>query len=101
MPRRILPVAALLIVAVLVAAAAHSSPPGTQGSNRNEFGVDPAAGIENIDHMIFVVQENRSYDHYFGTFPRGDGLPIDRHGRFTSCIPDPKSRWCRETRLLG
>ena len=95
MPRRSLPVAALLTVTVLVAASAHSSPPGTQSSHRNELGVDPGAGIANIDHMIFVVQENRSFDHYFGTFPRGDGLPVDRHGRFTTCIPDPKSRRCR------
>ena len=95
MPRRILLVAALLTVAVLVAASARSSPPGTQGSDRNEFGVDPAAGIENIDHMIFVVQENRSYDHYFGTFPRGNGLPVGAHGRFTTCIPDPEAGRCR------
>ena len=80
---------------MLTTAAAGSSSAGSHGADRNEFEVDPGAGIANIDHMIFVVQENRSYDHYFGTFPRGDGLPVDRHGRFTTCVPDPKSRWCR------
>ena len=31
--------------------------------------VDPDAGIMNLDHLIFIVQENRSFDHYFGTYP--------------------------------
>ena len=35
--------------------------------------VDPAIGFDNIDHLIFVVQENRSFDHYFGTFPGANG----------------------------
>lgn len=58
-------------------------------------GIDPAAGIDNIDHLIFVVQENRSFDHYFGTFPGADGLPRNARGRFTSCIPDPANGGCR------
>ena len=28
-----------------------------------------------IKHLIFVLQENRSFDSYFGTFPGADGLP--------------------------
>ncbi len=26
-----------------------------------------------IEHVVFIVKENRSYDHYFGRYPRGDG----------------------------
>ncbi len=26
----------------------------------------PAAGLNNINHIIFLAQENRSFDHYFG-----------------------------------
>ncbi|HEU4354279.1 MAG TPA: alkaline phosphatase family protein [Actinomycetota bacterium] len=37
--------------------------------------------------MIFIVQENRSFDHYFGTFPGADGIPA-KDGRFTVCVPD-------------
>lgn len=29
----------------------------------------PAAGIEKIDHIVFIVKENRSFNNYFGTFP--------------------------------
>ena len=50
--------------------------------------VDPALGIFNLDHVIFVVQENRSFDHYFGTFPGADGIP--QH----VCLPDPKRHRC-------
>jgi len=56
--------------------------------------IEPALGIDNIEHVIFVVQENRSFDHYFGTFPGADGLPRDKHGDFTSCQPDPFADGC-------
>jgi phospholipase C len=26
-----------------------------------------------IDHVVFIVKENRSFDHYFGTYPGADG----------------------------
>jgi phospholipase C len=41
-----------------------------------------------LKHLIFIVQENRSFDHYFGTFPGADGIPM-RNGTPTVCIPDP------------
>ena len=28
-----------------------------------------------IKHFITILQENHTYDNYFGTYPRGDGLP--------------------------
>jgi phospholipase C len=45
--------------------------------------------------VIFIVQENRSFDHYFGTFPGADGIPA-RNGRFTVCAPDPVTSVCAE-----
>ena len=50
-------------------------------------------GIHRIRHVVVIMQENRSFDSYFGTFPGADGLPV-RHGRFTSCSPDPRTRRC-------
>jgi phospholipase C len=58
-------------------------------------GIDPAAGIKNIDHLIFIVQENRSFDEYFGTFPGADGLPTDQNGNITVCVPDPEAGHCQ------
>jgi len=51
------------------------------------------AGIQKIRHVIIVMQENRSFDNYFGTYPGADGIPR-RNGKPTVCIPDPARRAC-------
>ena len=45
-------------------------------------------GIHKIKHIIVIMQENRSFDSYFGTFPRADGIPAH------TCIPDPLRHSC-------
>ena len=41
-----------------------------------------------IQHVIIIMQENRSFDSYFGTYPGADGLaantcvPLNRHRRW-------------------
>ena len=30
-------------------------------------------GLDKIEHIVFIVKENRSFDNYFGTFPGADG----------------------------
>src|SRR6476660_9182524 len=50
-------------------------------------------GIHKIKHVVVIMQENRSFDEYFGTFPGADGLPRDANG-FTLCWPDPASGAC-------
>jgi phospholipase C len=50
-------------------------------------------GIHLIRHVIVVMQENRSFDNYFGTYPGADGIPM-RKGRPAVCIPDPQRRRC-------
>lgn len=39
------------------------------------------------------MQENRSFDSYFGTYPGADGLPT-RHGHFSVCVNDPQTGKC-------
>jgi phospholipase C len=46
------------------------------------------AGIHKIKHVIVVMQENRSFDSYFGTYPGADGIPV-RNGVATVCVPNP------------
>ncbi|MGZ8606899.1 MAG: alkaline phosphatase family protein [Actinomycetota bacterium] len=43
---------------------------------------------QHLKHIIIIVQENRSFDHYFGTFPGAEGFPR-RNGRIAVCVPDP------------
>jgi phospholipase C len=40
------------------------------------------------------MQENRSFDSYFGTYPGADGFPI-RGGRAAVCVPAPKGACVR------
>jgi phospholipase C len=51
-------------------------------------------GLEQLDHLIFIVQENRSFDHYFGTFPGADGIEFRDDGKPKACLPDPVLRHC-------
>ena len=47
-----------------------------------------------IEHIVIVMQENRSFDHYFGTFPGADGIPRNDDGGFAVCNPDPVAGTC-------
>jgi phospholipase C len=104
--RPLLPTA-LAILFGLVAAACTTSealPDGVPSSSPSGHGsVGPSAsatpppklkGFDNIQHLIFVVQENRSFDHYFGTFPGADGIPMTKNGEPTVCNPDPVTGIC-------
>ncbi len=35
--------------------------------------------LAQVEHVVFLIQENRSYDHYFGAYPRGRGF--DDHAK--------------------
>jgi phospholipase C len=59
-----------------------ASPPPDSGT----VGVDASYGP--IKHVLIIMQENRSFDHYFGTYPGVNGLYNDA-GVITACVPDP------------
>jgi hypothetical protein len=50
-------------------------------------------GIHEIQHIVIIMQENRSFDNYFGTFPGADGIPM-HNGVPTVCVPDPQNGQC-------
>jgi phospholipase C len=43
----------------------------------------PGVGIHKIQHVVIIMQENRSFDSYFGTYPGADGIPPG------VCVPNP------------
>jgi phospholipase C len=45
-------------------------------------------GIHKIKHVIIVMQENRSFDSYFGTYPGADGIPM-LNDVPAVCVPNP------------
>ena len=94
---------ALVLAAMLAAACSPAS--GESGSTTSSpAGPSPAPspGPEltkleqaqlHLKHLVFIVQENRSFDHYFGTFPGANGFPM-RNGRPSVCVPDPIAHAC-------
>ena len=78
---------ALAVPAMLLVPDAHS----TASSARSRPRRDPIHLIRNV---VIVMQENRSFDNYFGTFPGADGIPM-RHGLPVPCLRDPARRRCQ------
>jgi phospholipase C len=93
-------VLAAALAACTTASQSHQSHPAGDPTKASRTGVERvtggptgtyvvAKGIHKIKHVIIIMQENRSFDSYFGTYPRADGIPV-RHGVPTACLPNPK-----------
>ena len=79
-------VVAALCATLSLAACGSSSTANNQTTQSN-------SGIHKIKHIIVIMQENRSFDSYFGTYPGADGIPMS-NGVPTVCAPDPKTGQC-------
>ncbi|MGH7685273.1 MAG: alkaline phosphatase family protein [Candidatus Dormibacteria bacterium] len=75
--------------AVVVVVSACGSAAGGTSPSPTANGV---AG-QKIKHVIVIMQENRSFDTYFGTYPGADGIPM-QNGVASVCVPDPASATC-------
>ena len=80
-----------MVIAALLAACASGMYPAPQArwpadQDARTYVVPP--GIHKIKHVIIIMQENRSFDSYFGTFPGADGFPM-HDGEPAVCVPDP------------
>jgi phospholipase C len=82
---------ALCLLPFAVVAGACTGSHVTQGSRRSTPSgqstlESPAelAGIHKIRHVVVIMQENRSFDSYFGTYPGADGI------NKSVCVRDPK-----------
>ena len=49
--------------------------------------------IHKIKHVVVIMQENRSFDSYFGTYPGADGI-LMKNGAATVCVNDPQTATC-------
>lgn len=96
-------VAGLVLIAALLPRGAGqrgrsaTSVPDTRsvpsGIDKVQRGTRGPTGIHKIQHVIVIMQENRSFDSYFGTFPGANGIPRS-NGVPTACVPDPARRSC-------
>jgi len=53
----------------------------------------PSLLSDKIKHIVIIMQENRSLDEYFGTYPGADGIPM-QNGVPTVCVNDPQTNEC-------
>jgi len=74
-------------------ASTPGSGPGPSSSPPTQSGGAGSGGIHKIKHVVVIMQENRSFDHYFGTFPGADGIPM-KNGVPTVCAPNPRNHTC-------
>lgn len=82
-------IAGLVIVVLLVAGVAAYA----LVSQRHQQQVASESGIHKIKHVVIIMQENRSFDSYFGTYPGADGIPM-QNGVPTVCVHDPRTGQC-------
>ena len=72
------------------AAAWAAGPSGARLVNRAASTKAAGWDLGAIDHIVFLMMENRSYDHYFGHYPRGRGFddhPAHSLGLFAQDYP--------------
>jgi phospholipase C len=77
----------ILIVLGATAVRANQGPDADGGRDNHQL------GIHKIKHVIIIMQENRSFDTYFGTYPGAEGIPM-RDGKPAVCVPDPTAGDC-------
>src|SRR5438874_7493817 len=103
MPRgRPLPLSVVLAMALVTPACgltvahhrADPDPPGraTRGRPIRRYR-GRLTGIHRIQHVVVIMQENRSFDSYFGTYPGADGIPM-QGGKPSRCVDDPRTKQC-------
>ena len=73
---------------IITASSGHVSPAVAAAVGRLDAAAQ-APGIHKIKHVVIIMQENRSFDTYFGTYPGADGIPRNKNGKFTPASPDP------------
>jgi phospholipase C len=56
-------------------------PPAAKGSGHGRSGTSP------IKHVVLIVQENRSFNDFFATFPGGDGTISGKVAKENGCTP--------------
>ncbi|MBV9803655.1 MAG: hypothetical protein JO130_10710 [Solirubrobacterales bacterium] len=71
-------------------------PWGAQNINSYSPGVSVTVkAIFKIKHVVIIMQENRSFDQYFGTFPGAQGIPgLAGNPGTLPCEPDPVNGGC-------
>ena len=82
----------MLLITMTLVACAGKQPP-TVLPDATAVSPQLALAREKIKHIVIIMQENRSFDNYFGTYPGADGIPM-QNGVPTVCANDPITGQC-------
>ncbi len=88
--RRSLPQSSVMIIICMLIMTPLAACGGTVQTQAQTSSV---TGIHKIKHAVVIMQENRSFDTYFGTYPGADGIPM-KNGVPTVCVNDPQTGQC-------
>ncbi|HKE36539.1 MAG TPA: alkaline phosphatase family protein [Candidatus Baltobacteraceae bacterium] len=83
-----------IVLATAALAAIGCATAATSNSDATTAAAATPDPIHKIQHVVIIMQENRSFDHYFGTFPGADGIPM-KNGQPTVCIPPADNGPCQ------
>ena len=67
----------------------------TNAETRLKSGSRGDKGIHKIKHIIIIMQENRTFDSYFGTFPGADGILMKNGVPVDSAFDPVTMRWIK------
>jgi phospholipase C len=81
------------ILVVFVVFSGCTSPHAAGNVTPTEDHIATQGDIHKIRHIIIILQENRAFDEYFGTYPNADGIPM-KDGVPAVCVPNPQSGSC-------
>ena len=88
------PPPAMPSLAPSTSAAAKSGPASAPAASSQPAASDSLVQARQmIKHVVVIMQENRSFDEYFGTYPGADGIPM-QNGVPTVCVTDPQTNQC-------
>jgi phospholipase C len=78
-----------LVIALVLGTAVASNPVHAAPLPPRDPASKLPAGLDKVQHIVWIIQENHSYDNYFGTYPGADGIPPG------TCSPEmPGSKRC-------
>jgi phospholipase C len=66
----------LVALILLVATAACTDTPEREPTPTGSRSAAMPAGHNPIEHVVFIIKENRTFDHYFGRYPEAEGTRV-------------------------
>jgi phospholipase C len=79
------------VASLALLCATACSRPRSEVRNEHRNAISNAEGLAKIEHIVFIIKENRSFDTYFGTFPGADGAMTGKtsKGQVVPLTPTP------------